>query len=96
MTIFIIFSSQKTRGRVAGNLAWLHVTHIARPSRRAWHRVLHSVGHIYLSAACLLRRSCTKKKALNYVENVNKDQNCDRLDFIFIHFSPENEDAYCI
>ena len=48
MTIFIIFSSQKTRGRVAGNLARLHATHIARPLRRAWHHVLHSVVHIYL------------------------------------------------
>ena len=28
MTIFIIFSSQKTRGRVAGNLAWLHATQL--------------------------------------------------------------------
>ena len=62
MTIFIIFSSQKTRVRVAGNPAQLHATHIARPSRRAWHRALHSVVHIYLRAACLLRRSCTKKK----------------------------------
>ena len=96
MTIFIIFSSQKTRGRVAGNLARLHATHIARPSRRTWHRALHSVAHIYLRAACLLRRSCTKKKALNYVENVNKDQNCDWLNFIFVHFSLENEDVYCI
>ena len=54
MTIFVIFSSQKTRGRVAGNLARLHATHIARPSRRARHRALHSVAHIYLRAACLL------------------------------------------
>ena len=96
MTIFIIFSSQKTRGRVAKNLARLHATHIVRPSRRAWHCALHSVAHINLSAACLLRRSCTKKKALNYVENVIKDQNCDRLNFIFVHFSPENEDVCCI
>ena len=28
MTIFIIFSSQKTRGRVAGNLARLHATQL--------------------------------------------------------------------
>ena len=62
MIIFIIFSSQKTRGR----------------------------------AASLLRRSCTKKRALNYVENVKKDQNCDRLNFIFVHFSLENKDVYCI
>ena len=96
MTIFIIFSSQKTRGQVAGNLAQLHATHIARLSRRAWHRALHFVEHIYLRATCLLRRSCTKKKALNYVENVNKDQNFDRLNFIFVHFSLENEDVYCI
>ena len=75
MTIFIIFSSQKTRGRVTGNLARLHATHIERPSRRAWHRALHSAAHIYLRAACLLRRNCIKKIALNYVENVNKDQN---------------------
>ena len=34
MTICIIFSSQKTRGRVAGNLARLHATHIARPSNQ--------------------------------------------------------------
>ena len=33
---------------------------------------------------------------LNYVENVNKDQNCDRLNFIFVHCSLENEDVYCI
>ena len=96
MTIFIIFSSQKTRGRVVGNLARLHATHIARPSRRAWHHALHSVVHIYLRTACLLRRSCTKKRVLNYVENVNKDQNCDRLTFIFVHFSLKNEDEYCI
>ena len=96
MTIFIIFGSQKTHGRVAGNLARLYATHIVQPSRRAWHRALHSVAHIYLRAAFLLRRSCTKKRALNYVENVNKDQNCDRLNFIFVHFSLENEDEYCI
>ena len=59
-------------------------------------RTLHSVVHIYLHAACLLRGSCTKKRALNYIENVNKDQNCDRLNFIFVHFSLENEDVYCI
>ena len=93
MTIFIIFSSQKTRGRVAGNLARLHATHIARPSRGTWHRVLHSVAHIYLCAACLLRCSCTKKKALNYFENVNKDQNCDWLNLVFVQFSLENEDG---
>ena len=86
MTIFIIFSLQKTRGRVAGNLARLHVTLIARPSRRAWHCALYSVTHIYLRAACLLRRGCTKKRALNYVENVNKDQHCDRLNFILFNF----------
>ena len=90
MTIFIIFSSQNTRGRI------LHATHIARPSRLAWHRALHSVAHIYLCAACLLSRSCTKKRAQNYVENVKKDQNCDRLDFIFVHFSLENEDVHHI
>ena len=50
---------------------------------------LHSVAHIYLHAACLLRRSFTKKRALNYVENVNKDRNCDWLNFIFVHFSLE-------
>ena len=55
-----------------------------------------SVAHIYLRAASLLRRSCTKKRALNYVENVKKDQNCDRLNVIFVHFSLENEDVYCI
>ena len=96
MTIFIIFSSQKTSGRVAGNLAWLHATHIARPSCHARHCALHSVAHIYLCAACLLRRSCTKKRALNYVENANKDQNCDWLNFIFVQFSLENEDVYHI
>ena len=80
---------------MAGNLARLHATHIAQPSRRAWHRALHSVAHIYLRAACLLRRSCTKKRALNYVENV-KDQNCDRFNFIFVQFSLENEDVYYI
>ena len=96
MTIFIIFSSQKTRGWVAGNLARLHATHIARPSHRAWHRTLHFVAYIYLRAACLLTRSCTKKKALNYVENANKDQNCDWLNFIFVQFSLENEDVYYI
>ena len=61
----------------------------------AWHRALHSVAHIYLRAACLLRHSCTKKRTLNYVENVNKDQNCDWLNFISVHFSLENEDVYC-
>ena len=96
MTIFKIFSSQKTHGQVAGNLARLHTTHIARLSRRAWHRALHSVAHIYLRAACLIRSSRTKKRPLNYVENVNKDQNCDWLNFILVHFSLENEDLYCI
>ena len=96
MTIFIIFGSQKTRGRVAGNLARLHPTHIAQLSRRAWHRALHSVAHIYLRSACLLKRSCTKKRVLNCVENVNKDQHCDQINFIFVHFSLENEDEYCI
>ena len=81
---------------MAGNLVRLHATHIARPLRRACHGVLHSVAHIYLHAACLLRSSCTKKKALNYVENVNKEQNCDWLDFIFVQFSPGNEDVYHI
>ena len=57
---------------------------------------LHSVAPIYLRATCLLRRSCTKKTALNYVENVNKDQNCNRLNFIFVHSFLENEDVYCI
>ena len=96
MTIFIIFSSQKTRGWVAGNLARLHGTHTVRPPRRACHRTLHSVAHIYLHAACLLRCSCTKKRALNYVEIVTKDQNCDWLNFIFVQFSLENEDVYYI
>ena len=96
MTIFIIFSSQKTRDRVAGNLAQLHANHIARPSCRAWHHSLHSVAQSYLRAACSLRRSCTKKRALNYVKNVNKDQNCERLNFNFVHFSLQNEDVYCI
>ena len=96
MTIFIIFSSQKTRGRVAGNLARLHATQLRDRCVEKWHRPLHSAAHIYLRAACLLRRSCTKKKALNYVENVNKDQNCDWLNFIFVQFSLENEDVYYI
>ena len=86
MTIFIIFSSQKTRGRVAGNLARLHATHIVRSSRR------HGI------ARCILLRTfiyallvylgavAQRKKALNYVENVNKDQNCDQLKFIFFIF----------
>ena len=94
MTIFIIFSSQQTRGRVAGNLARLHATHIAQPSCRAWHCVLNSVVHNNLCAACLLRRSFTKKRALKYVENI--EQNCNRLNFIFVHFSLQNEDVYCI
>ena len=100
MTIFIISSSQKTRGQVTGNPVRLHATRIARPSRRAWHRAWHrtlySVAHIYLRAACLLRCICTKKRTLNYFENVNKDQNCDRLNFIFVHFSLENEDVYIV
>ena len=33
---------------------------------------------------------------LNYVENVNKDQNCDWLNLIFVQFSLENEDVYYI
>ena len=53
------------RGQVAGNLVRLHATHIARPSGHAWYHVLHSVVHIYLRAACLLSRSCKKKRALN-------------------------------
>ena len=43
MTIFIIFSSQKTRGRVAGNLARLHATHIARPSSRVAHGIARCI-----------------------------------------------------
>ena len=80
---------------MAGNLAQLHATHIARPSHRTWHRALHSVVHIYLHAACLLRRSCTKKRALNYIENVSKDQKLRSVN-LFVHFSLENEDEYCI
>ena len=60
MNIFIIFSSQKTRGPVAGNLARLHATHIARPSRLAWYRALNSVAHIYLRAACLHKEKSAK------------------------------------
>ena len=45
----------------------------------------------FIYALLLLRRSCTKKRELNYVENVNKDQNCNRLNFIFAHFFLENE-----
>ena len=67
-----------------------------RPSHCAWHRAVHSVAHIYLHAACLLRRSCTKKRLLNFVENVNKDQTCDRLNFIHVHFSLKTEDVYRI
>ena len=83
MTIFIIFSSQKTRGRVAGNLSGsgkssvvTRYPYCATVASRM-DRALHSVVRIYLRAACLLRRSCTKIRALIYVENVNKDQNCD-------------------
>ena len=94
MTIFIIFSSQKTRGRVAENLALLH----------EWRdrRVAHGIAHCILLCTFIyallvyLGAVVQRKKALNYVENVNKDQNHDRLDFIFVHFSLENEDAYCI
>ena len=96
MTIFIIFSSKKTRGRVAGNLALLYATQLRDC------RVAHGI------ARCILLRTfiyallvylgavAQTKKALNYVQNVNKDQNCDWLNFIFVHFSLENEDVYCI
>ena len=62
MTIFIIFSSQKTHGRVAGNLALLHATHIARPLRRAWHRPLHSVAHIYIYALLVYLGAVAQRK----------------------------------
>ena len=88
--------TQKTHGRVAGNLVRLHAIHNAQPSRRAWYRALPFVAHIFLPAGYLLTRSCTTKRALNYVENVSKDHNCDRLNFIFVNFSMENEDVYCI
>ena len=64
-------------------------------------RVVHGI------ASCILLRTFSyallvylgtvaqRKKALNYVESVNK-VNCDRLNFIFVHFSAENEDVYCI
>ena len=45
MTIFIIFSSQKTRGRVAGNLARLHLTQLHN------RRVAHGI------AGCILLRT---------------------------------------
>ena len=83
MTIFILFSQQKTRGRVAGKQAWLHAAQIARPSRRALHRALHSVAHSYLRAACLLTRSCTKKRALN---NFNKCKQRPKLWSVKFHF----------
>ena len=69
MTIFILFSQQKTCGQVAGKQAWLHAAKIVLPSHCALHRALYSVTHSYLRAACLLTRSCTKKRALN---NFNK------------------------
>ena len=69
---------------------------IARPSRRSLHRALFSVAHSYLLAACLLSAvALTKKRALNKVKNVNKDQNCDRLNFMFVLISLENEDVFC-
>ena len=42
MTIFIIFSSKKTRGRVAGNLARLHTTQLRD------HRIAHGISHCIL------------------------------------------------
>ena len=41
MTLFIIFSSQKTRGQVAGNLASLYATHIA--DRRVAHGITRCI-----------------------------------------------------
>ena len=43
MTFFIIFSSQKTRGRVAGNLARLHATHHLLPTLHD-RRVAHGIA----------------------------------------------------
>ena len=45
MTFFIIFSSQKTRGRVVGNLARLHATQLRD------RRVAHGI------ARCILLRT---------------------------------------
>ena len=47
MTIFVIFS-QKTRDRMAGNQARLHDAEVARPTRRAIHRALHSNSFLLL------------------------------------------------
>ena len=48
MTIFIIFSSQKTRGRVAGNLGRLHATHIARIVLRMASRTAFCCAHLFM------------------------------------------------
>ena len=100
MTIFIIFSSQKTRGRVAGNLARLHATQLR--DRCVANGIAHCIllrTFIYALLVIYLGAAAQRKKALNYVENVNnmnKDQNCDWLNFIFVQFSLENEDVYYI
>ena len=84
MIIFIIFSSQKTRGRVAGNLARLHATQLRdRCAANGIARCILLRTFIY-ALLVYLGAVAQRKKALNYVENVNKDQNCDWLNFIFL------------
>ena len=92
MIIFIIFSLQKTGGKSS---AVTRYPHFATVASRMASRAAFCCAHLF-TRCFLLRSSCTKKRALNYVENVNKDQNRDRLNFIFVHFSLENEDVYCM
>ena len=96
MTIFIIFRSQKTHGQVAGNLARLHATQLRdRCVANGIARFILLRTFIY-ALLVYLGAVAQRKKMLNYVENVNKDQNCDWLNFIFVQFSLENEDVYYI
>ena len=79
MTIFIISSSQKTRGQVTGNPVRLHATHIG---------IAHGIARCILLRtfiyALLVYLGAFQQRKERYFENVNKDQNCDRLNFIFL------------
>ena len=52
--------------------------------------------HTFIYALLVYLGAVAQRKESYYVENVNKDQDCNRLNFIFVHLSVENEDVHYI
>ena len=48
------------------------------------------------SYLCSAQMHKEKSASINNVKNVNKDQNCDRLSFIFVHICNKKMNIYCI